>query len=69
MLEIMPNIFLSLIDTNLTLFSKLPQKLEAFKKFQDDWAMTYRDYLKKKGWPENVIDITEVALGVLTQYR
>jgi len=26
--------------------SKLPQKLEAFKKFQDDWAMTYRDYLK-----------------------
>ena len=49
--------------------SKLPQKLEAWKKFQEDWALTYRDHLKKKGWPENVIDIYETAYQCLTQYR
>jgi len=49
--------------------AKLPQKLEAFKKFEEDWALTYRDHLKKRGWPENVIDIYESSYQCLTQYR
>ena len=51
------------------IYSKKNLKLRVWAKFQTVWGLNYYERLKKKGWPEDVVDLAFGVLGMLPYMR